>query len=88
MRGGNWRDWEKRSSEGDCWVTRELKTDMISPSTEEMQCLLLQFGVCLPVPGGGCSINDLAPECFSPNPEMLSLHWEEEWRGSDGIIVL
>ena len=64
---------------------------MISVATKRKQCLLLSE-VCLEAcfrGGGAAPPNDFAPEhflfVFSPNPEMLSLHREEEQREQGGL---
>ena len=50
MRGGNIKERAKRSSDGDeeaQWVSKELKTNMISAAAEKMRSLLLCDGFCL-----------------------------------------
>ena len=69
-------------------MTEEAKPNIFLAATKKTQCLL-HCGVCLLAAcsrgwAQHCGMMTFTPEClsfaFSPNPEMLSLHWEEEQR--------
>ena len=85
IRGGR-----HEGGEGDEGITK-LKTNLISAAAKKKQCLLLGE-VCLAAWSRGwvqhCgTILLLNVFCFvfSPNPEMLSLHREEERREQGGL---
>ena len=89
MRGGRCGGggWGGGDDEG---ITK-LKTSVISAAAERKQCLLLG-GACLATCSRGwvqhCGMTLLLNVfcfMFSPNPEMLSLHREEEWREWGGL---
>ena len=80
------KTWGREGGEGDEGITK-LKTNVTSTATERKLCLLLGEA-CLAACSRGWQ-NDIAPErflfVFSLNPEMLSLHREEEWKEQGGL---